>query len=56
MAVQVDLTVDRSSPVPLYHQLAEQLRAAIASGRLKPGDQSRNVATSGCGPPNPSSR
>ncbi|TMR95988.1 GntR family transcriptional regulator [Nonomuraea basaltis] len=42
MAVQVGVTIDRSSPVPLYHQLAEQLRAAIAGGRLQPGDQLEN--------------
>ncbi|WP_188197149.1 GntR family transcriptional regulator [Nonomuraea sp. SYSU D8015] len=42
MAVQVGVTIDRSSPVPLYHQLAEQLREAIASGRLRPGDQLEN--------------
>lgn len=42
MAVQVGVTIDRSSPVPLYHQLAEQLRAAITSGRLLPGDQLEN--------------
>jgi DNA-binding GntR family transcriptional regulator len=34
--------IDRSSPVPLYHQLAEQLEAAIADGVLKPGDAFEN--------------
>ncbi|MEV6165658.1 GntR family transcriptional regulator [Streptomyces sp. NPDC052052] len=29
--------MDRSSPVPLYYQLAQQLEAAIAQGRLVPG-------------------
>jgi GntR family transcriptional regulator len=29
--------VDRSSPVPLYFQLAQQLEAAINDGRLPPG-------------------
>ncbi len=38
----VDLRIDRSSPVPLYHQLAEQLSAAIADGRLEPGDAFEN--------------
>jgi DNA-binding GntR family transcriptional regulator len=35
----VDLTfsVDRSSPVPLYYQLSQQLEAAIEQGRLLPG-------------------
>ncbi|GIF69254.1 GntR family transcriptional regulator [Asanoa ishikariensis] len=42
MALQVAVTIDRSSPVPLYHQLAEQLRAAIDDGRLQPGDPFEN--------------
>ncbi|MEV0575280.1 GntR family transcriptional regulator [Streptomyces sp. NPDC050392] len=33
----LDLDVDRASPVPLYHQLAQQLEAAIEQGRLAPG-------------------
>ena len=32
------LKVDPESPVPLYHQIAEGLRAAIAAGALSPGD------------------
>ena len=36
--LQIPVTIDRSSPVPLYHQLYEQLSAAIETGRLKPGD------------------
>jgi DNA-binding GntR family transcriptional regulator len=36
------LTVDRSSPVPLYFQLAEQLEAAIAAGALTPGSRLEN--------------
>ena len=31
--------LDKQSPIPLYYQLAEYLRAQIASGELKPGDQ-----------------
>ncbi|WP_329041649.1 GntR family transcriptional regulator [Streptomyces sp. NBC_00178] len=31
------LGVDRTSPVPLYHQLAQQLEAAVEQGRLAPG-------------------
>jgi len=42
MAKQLDLRIDRGSPVPLYHQLAEQLRAAVASGELEPGDAFEN--------------
>jgi DNA-binding GntR family transcriptional regulator len=42
VAVQVGVTIDRSSPIPLYHQLAEQLRTAIAEGELQPGDPFEN--------------
>ncbi|MGC3953579.1 MAG: GntR family transcriptional regulator [Propionicimonas sp.] len=42
MAIQIPVTIDRSSPVPLYHQLAEQLAAAIDNGTLKPGDPFEN--------------
>ncbi|OSZ56309.1 GntR family transcriptional regulator, partial [Streptomyces pharetrae CZA14] len=35
--VQLDLSVDRSSPVPLYFQLSQQLEAAIEQGVLTPG-------------------
>ncbi|QKG24540.1 GntR family transcriptional regulator [Actinomadura verrucosospora] len=34
--------VDRSSPVPLYYQLARQLEAAIQSGELTPGTRLEN--------------
>ncbi|GAA3504910.1 GntR family transcriptional regulator [Streptomyces prasinosporus] len=34
----LDLVLDRGSPVPLYHQLARQLEAAIEGGVLTPGD------------------
>jgi DNA-binding GntR family transcriptional regulator len=36
------LSIDRTSPVPLYHQLAEQLTAAINDGTLRPGDPFEN--------------
>lgn len=36
------ILVDRTSPVPLYHQLAEQFTAAIEDGTLKPGDSFEN--------------
>lgn len=39
---EIAVTIDRASPVPLYHQLAEQLTAAIDSGSLKPGDPFEN--------------
>jgi DNA-binding GntR family transcriptional regulator len=42
MAKQLELRIDRGSPVPLYHQLAEQLREAVASGELQPGDPFEN--------------
>jgi GntR family transcriptional regulator len=35
----MEFTVDKSSPIPLYHQLAEQLRSYIASGVLAPGEK-----------------
>ncbi|MFI6348263.1 GntR family transcriptional regulator [Streptomyces sp. NPDC050560] len=35
--VSLQLGVDRSSPVPLYFQLAQQLEAAIERGALTPG-------------------
>src|SRR5438874_12766923 len=36
-----DLTVpiDRSSPVPLYHQVKEDISSQIATGALRPGQQ-----------------
>ena len=42
MARPVDVRIDRETPVPLYHQLAEQLRAAITGGELQPGDAFEN--------------
>ncbi|MFJ2114286.1 MULTISPECIES: GntR family transcriptional regulator [unclassified Streptomyces] len=36
-ATPLQLSVDRTSPVPLYFQLAQQLEAAIERGRLAPG-------------------
>ena len=41
-ALQVKVTIDRLSPVPLYHQLAEQLSHAITVGELQPGDPFEN--------------
>src|SRR6476661_6381002 len=42
MPKPVDVRIDRETPVPLYHQLAEQLSAAIADGVLQPGDPFEN--------------
>lgn len=36
------LDVDRSSPVPLYFQVAQQIELAIEQGRLCPGDRLEN--------------
>lgn len=40
MPLAVEL--DRSSPVPLYYQLAQAIEAAIRSGELAPGDRFEN--------------
>ena len=40
MTLAVEL--DRSSPVPLYYQLAQAIEAAIHSGELAPGDRFEN--------------
>ncbi len=42
MAKQISVRIDRGSPVPLYHQVAEQLTEAISSGSLQPGDPFEN--------------
>ncbi len=44
IGVDVPLAVelDRSSPVPLYYQLAQAIEAAIRSGELAPGDRFEN--------------
>lgn len=41
-ALQIPVLIDRSSPVPLYHQLAEQMARAIDDGQLQPGDPFEN--------------
>lgn len=41
-AKQIDVQLDRSSPVPLYHQLAQAIEAAIRDGHLVPGDRLEN--------------
>ena len=40
MPLEVEL--DRSSPVPLYYQLAQAIEAAIRDGQLAPGDRFEN--------------
>lgn len=42
MGTELPVVIDRASPVPLYHQLAEQLTEAISNGALKPGDPFEN--------------
>lgn len=37
-----DVVVNRSSPVPLYFQVAEQIEGAIQAGQLAPGDRIAN--------------
>ncbi len=42
MYKQLPVVIDRNSPVPLYHQLAQQLTLAIDEGVLQPGDPFEN--------------
>src|SRR5467141_2964503 len=41
-AVPMTVELDRSSPVPLYYQLAQAIEAAIRDGELAPGDRFEN--------------
>lgn len=41
-AVPLDVRLDRTSPVPLYHQLSQAIEASIESGALRPGDRIEN--------------
>ena len=45
--VQIEVRIDRASPVPLYHQLAQQLAAAVTAGQLQPGDPFENEVALG---------
>ncbi len=42
MAQQLRIELDRTSPVPLYHQVAQAVQAAIDDGRLAPGELLEN--------------
>jgi DNA-binding GntR family transcriptional regulator len=42
LANSLNLTIDRSSPVPLYHQVVQGIEAAIRSGALPPGSKLEN--------------
>jgi GntR family transcriptional regulator len=39
---ELDITLDRNSPVPLYYQLAQAIQQAIDTGVLGPGDRLEN--------------
>lgn len=39
---RLDITLDRNSPVPLYHQLAQSIEHAISTGMLASGDRLEN--------------
>lgn len=39
---ELDITLERNSPVPLYHQLAQSIEHAITTGVLAPGDRLEN--------------
>ncbi len=41
-AKQIPLSIDRGSPIPLYHQLSEQLIKAVQDGVLQPGETFEN--------------
>lgn len=42
MITPIPVELDRSTPVPLYHQLAQAIEAAIVRGDLAPGDRLEN--------------
>ena len=42
MSQPLRIELDRSSPVPLYHQVAQAILAAIEDGRLTPGELLEN--------------
>lgn len=42
MANQLNLSIDRSSPVPLYHQVVQGIESAIHTGLLPPGSRLDN--------------
>lgn len=39
---ELDITLERNSPVPLYYQLAQSIERAITDGVLAPGDRLEN--------------
>ncbi|MFW0784128.1 GntR family transcriptional regulator [Gordonia sp. CPCC 206044] len=42
MTTPIAVELDRSTPIPLYHQLAQAIEAAIVRGDLTPGDRLEN--------------
>src|ERR1700710_1442683 len=42
MTNKLHFSVDRSSPVPLYHQVVQGIEAAIQTGVLEPGSRLEN--------------
>jgi GntR family transcriptional regulator len=42
VARELDITLERNSPVPLYYQLAQSIEQAITSGQLAAGDRLEN--------------
>ena len=42
MSFGAEITIDRTSPVPLYFQVAEQFERAIVSGSIPPGEKITN--------------
>lgn len=42
MSQPLRIELDRSSPIPLYHQVAQAIQAAIEGGRLNPGELLEN--------------
>ncbi|MET1006810.1 MAG: GntR family transcriptional regulator, partial [Propionibacteriaceae bacterium] len=42
VARELDITLERNSPVPLYYQLAQSIEEAINSGQLAAGDRLEN--------------
>src|SRR4029453_13389630 len=39
---ELDITLERNSPVPLYYQVAQAIEHAINTGALAPGDRLEN--------------
>ena len=39
---ELDITLERNSPIPLYYQLAQSIEDAITTGELGPGERLEN--------------